>query len=115
MLRLKGEDKKLIKNTFEIIIIITLLAAMIALTVIAVANDMYALVKEDEKTTLIITEPLSLKELSRLLQQNKIIKNPTVFSMFIRSKGREDKLSSFVGEITLNSNMSYREIMLEFS
>ena len=108
-------NRKLIKNTFEIIIIITLLSALISLAVISVANDVYAFVKPDESVTLRIDEPLDLGELSRLLQKEGVIKNPTVFSLFIRSKGKTDKLEAFVGEAFLRQDMSYREIMRTLS
>ena len=108
-------SKKLLKNSFEIIIMITLLSALIALAVISVANDMYAFVKPDVGVTLRVDEPLDLASLSRRLQDEGIIKNPTVFSLFIKSKGRQEKLEAFVGEVALNRNMSYREIMLTLS
>ena len=108
-------NKKLIRNTFEIVIMITLLSSLIALAVISVANDMYAFVKPDGKVTLNVNEPQKLDALSKQLQAEGIIKNPTVFSLFIKSKGREKKLESFSGEIELQRNMSYREIMLALS
>lgn len=108
-------DKKMIRNAFEIIIIITLLSALLALAVISVANDIYAFVKPNESVTLSISEPLELKAFSKKLQDEGIIKNPTVFSIFIKSKGRQEKLEAFVGEVALRQNMSYREIMLALS
>ena len=108
-------DAKIVRNTFEIIIIITLLSALIALAVISVANDMYAFVKPDGQIALIVSEPLTLGELSRRLQAEGVVKNPTVFSMFVKSKGRAETLESFSGEITLRRDMSYREIMLALS
>ena len=108
-------NKKLIKNTFEIVIMITLLAALLALAVISVANDMYAFVKPDASVTLNVDEPLDLSSMSKLLQSQGIIKNPTVFSLFVRSKGKADKLEAFSGEIVLRQDMSYREIMLALS
>ena len=108
-------NEKLIKNTFEIVIMIVLLSALIALAVISVANDMYAFVKPDGKVTLRIDEPIGLMELSHKLQDEGVIKNPTVFSLFIKSKGRKEKLEEFVGEVALRQDMSYREIMLALS
>ena len=108
-------DAKIVRNTFEMIIMITLLSALIALAIISVANDMYAFVKSSEQVVLNVSEPLTLSELSKQLQSEGIIKNPTVFSMFVRSKGRADALESFSGEIALRRDMSYREIMIALS
>ena len=108
-------NRKLIKNTFEIVIMITLLAALISLAVISVANDMYAFVKPDASVTLNIDEPLDLDSMSKLLQSQGVIKNPNVFSLFVKSKGKTDKLESFSGEVVLRQDMSYREIILALS
>ena len=106
---------KLLRNTFEIIIMITLLSALIALAVISVANDIYAFVKPDGQVVFNVSEPLGLGELAKQLQAEGVIKNPTVFSLFIKSKGRTEKLQNFSGEVMLRQNMSYREIMLALS
>ena len=108
-------NAKLVRNTFEIIIMITLLSALIALAFISVANDMYAFVKPHEQVVLNISEPLTLSELSKELQALGVIKNPTVFSFFIRSKDRAERIEGFSGEVTLRRDMSYREIMLALS
>lgn len=108
-------SQKLIRNAFEIVIITTLLSAMLALSVISVMNDIYAFVKPEGTVMLKIAEPTKIGELSRQLQREGIIKNPTVFSLFVRSKGMTQKLESFFGEASLRKDMSYREIMLSLS
>jgi len=107
--------KKTARNTFEIVIMITLLSALISLAVISVLNDIYAFVKPEGAVTLSVSEPLRLNTLSRRLQREGIIKNPTVFSLFVKSKGMAQKLESFSGEVALRKDMSYREIMLALS
>lgn len=108
-------DKEAIRNTFERAITVTLFALLIALLFISLTNDIYAFVKPEGEVLLTVSEPIPLGELSRLLQDEGIIRNPTVFSLFIKSKNRADALESFVGEAKLSRDMSYREIMLAFS
>ena len=107
----KGSKNKTVRNTFEIVIMITLLSALLSLAVISVFNDVYAFVKPNEAVTVSISEPLKISALSRELQRERIIKNPTVFAMFVKSKGMTQKLESFSGEVALRKDMSYREIM----
>ena len=88
-----------------------LISVFIASAVISVANDMYAFVKPDSETNIIIDRELSPKELSSLLREKKIIKNDLVFTLYLRSKKKTDLIPSLRGEFTLNSSMSYREIL----
>ena len=101
------------RRAFGVLIPLCLLSLLIACLVISVANDMYAFVKPDVEITVNIPSPMSDKQLSRLLQQNGVINNAAVFSLYLRSKGASEKLGNLSGEIKLNSNMSYREILLE--
>jgi len=108
-------DKTLVRNIFERVVIMTLIAAFLALSVISIVNDMYSFVKPDKEVQITLDGKRDIKHISRLLQKEGIIKNPTIFSMFVRSKDRVQQLESFVGEVILQSNMSYREIMLALS
>ena len=108
-------NNSLVRNIFERIVIMTLIAIFIALSVISVTNDMYAFVKPNNTVQIKLDSPTELSQLSKLLQNKKIIKNPTVFSWFIKSKGRQERIENFVGEVTLRQDMSYREIMLALS
>ena len=56
-------------------------------------------------------EEISPKELSTLLREKGIIKNDLVFALYLRSKNKTDSISTLRGEFTLNSAMSYREIL----
>ena len=92
---------------------ICLAALLLSGLIVSVANDMYAFVKPDEEIAVSLDAPVSAKELSRLLQSRGVIKNGAVFGLYLRSKGKLDKLGTLTGEWTLNSSMSYREILLE--
>ncbi len=110
-----GFSKKAIRNTFERTVLLALIALLIALLLISIVNDMYAFVKPQGEVMLSVEAPTSLYRLAKQLQKNGVIKNPTFFSVFIISKGREQRLEAFVGELELRQDMSYREIMLAFS
>ena len=108
-------NKRLLKNTFERIIIITLLSVFLAMFCLSVINDMYSFVSPHDSVSLYIDSPTPLYELSLELSRNGIISNPWVFCLYIKSKGRENKLESFSGQAILTKNMSYRDIMLALS
>lgn len=108
-------NKKTFRNSFERVIILLLVSAMIASLIISVLNDVYAFVKDSSSVSLRVLSPLSIDELSRLLSREGIIKNPTVFKIFVSLKGKTNRLECFSGEAVLRRNMSYREIILALS
>lgn len=110
-----SSPKDSVKNIFERAIIIAMLSLLLSALFLSVVNDVYAFVKPKGSVELSLAEPLSLTELSRLLQSKGVIKNPTVFTLFIKSKDRADKLEAFSGSALLQRDMSYREIMLALS
>ena len=106
--------KRAIRNAFERIIILTLIAIFLAAIVISAANDIFAFVKPDTQVSLNITQGTELDDIARSLKNAGIINNPSLFSAFVRSRGNEEKVKSFVGNITFYGKMSYREIMTSF-
>ena len=76
---------------------------------------MYAFVKDDREVTLWLEEPATLNEISRFLGQKKVVNNPAAFTLYVKSKNKVDTVEGFVGELTVNSKMSYREILAELS
>lgn len=108
------KNKKVIKRAFEQMIILTLLAVLLALLIASALNDMYAFIKQSGHIELSLSSPLTLKKLSRMLRDRGVIKNPLFFSLFVKSKSMQSRLESFVGDVTLDKNMSYREIILAF-
>jgi cell division protein YceG involved in septum cleavage len=101
------------RRAFMILVPLFLAAALLACAVISVANDMYAFVKSDSKVLLSLTTPTSERELSVLLKKSGVIKNDTVFYLYLKSKRNGEDVTPLSGEWKLNSNMSYREILLE--
>ena len=110
-----SSNRKLLKNAFERVIIITLLSIFLAMFCLSVINDIYSFVSPRDSVSLYIQSPTPLYDLSLELSRNGIINNPSIFYLYVRSKGREQKLESFTGEAILTKNMSYREIMLALS
>ena len=108
-------NKKTLKNAFERITIITLFSLFLAALLLSAINDIYAFVTPTGSAYLSVEYPSTLYDISQLLEQNGVINNSAVFCLYVRSKGRADRLESFTGEVILNRDMNYREIMLALS
>ena len=104
-------DRRTVRRAFRTVLVLCLTAALFASLLISVGNDLYAFVKPDRPVSLSIEQPVSLRSLSLLLEQEGVIANPTVFSIYVRIKGKLYAIESFVGTAHLNSHMSYREIL----
>ena len=104
-----------VRRALAKILPICLFSFFISALVLSVANDMYAFLKDDLEVVLQIEEPCSLEEFSRTLAEKEIVKNPTVFSLYVKSKHKTEVVENFVGKLTINANMSYREILATLS
>lgn len=104
-----------IKRACSVIIPLCFLSILIAAAIISVGNDMYAFVKREEKVNLYFENSSSLYSVAQSLEANGVINNPSLFSLYVKSKGGEDKIKDFRGEISLSTDMSYREILKAFS
>ncbi len=104
-----------IRRACSVIIPLCFLSILLAAAIISVGNDMYAFVKPDSEVNLHLENSSSVDSVARELENNGIINNPTLFSLYVKSKDGEDKITNFSGDIKLNSNMSYREILRAFS
>lgn len=102
----------LYRFAFARLTVLTLTVLLLAGLVISIANDMYAFVKEDRSVTFTVSSPRSLPELTAMLDEGGVIKNPTVFRLYVRAKGRIETAERFSGTLELNEAMSYREILL---
>ena len=101
------------KDALGRVIPLCLCALFLAAAVISVTNDMYAFVKPDVTVTLTVDSPLDTHSLSEILGDTGVVRNPFVFELYLRSKGKDEKVPDLKGQWTLNKNMSYREIMFE--
>ncbi len=100
-----------VKRIVGLILPLCILALFIAAGVVSVANDMYAFVKRGGEVTLNIQRESSVSGIARQLAKSGVINNPTVFCLYVESKGKADILDDFSGEITFDLSMSYREIL----
>ena len=104
-----------IKRACSVIIPLCFLSILLAAAIISVGNDMYAFVKREEQVNLYFENSSSVYSVAQALEANGIINNPSLFSLYVKSKGGEGKLKNFSGEIILSTDMSYREILKAFS
>ena len=113
----KGSDafRQAVKRAMARIIPLCLFAVLIAGTVCSVANDVYAFVKEDNDILISFESPLSVDDKIRVMSDNGVFENPHVFKLYVKLKHKEALVEGFAGEMTLNSSMSYREILSKFS
>ena len=97
-----------------VVYIIFILVVSIALAVvsIAVANDVFAFVKEDEAVEITIPENTTLDELSQILYENEVIEFPKVFKLYAVVK--EDDQEYLPGTYTVTPMMNYDFLLAEF-
>ncbi len=107
--------RQTLKRACGIILPLAVLSVLIAGVVVSVANDMYAFVKKDLEVSLEISASETLEDIAEKLGRSKVLNNPDIFVAYVKSKGAEGKIKEYSGNITLNSNMSYRQIVSEFS
>ena len=111
----KLTEKRTRKRIFCIVTVMALIASFIALSIASVANDVYALIKPNGKVTLILDVPVSLNEMGHILEEYGVINNPHIFIIYARARSSDEADPSFLGTVTLDRSMSYREILFELS
>ena len=114
MLRSVNRKNKLYRMAFATVSVIILISLLASAIVISIANDMFSFMKKNVVFRIEITSPLSLKNISKSLQQGGIINNPTIFELYVKAKGKREMLENFSGELNFRSDMSYRAILNEF-
>ena len=107
-------DSQKILRACSVIIPLCFFAFFLTMLLVSVANDMYAFVKPDKTCVVTIDETQTVYERAKSLEDAEVLNNPAVFALYVRSKGAEERVLTFEGELTLNSNMSYREILKQF-
>ena len=108
------ERGKLYRYSFARITVIAMTALLFAGLLVSLANDMYAFIKPEGEIVLEAEAGTPLPDLSQTLSEMGVILNPTVFSLYVDSKGKRATLEEFEGTLILNSEMSYREIIEAF-
>lgn len=104
-------DRRTVRRAFRIVLVLSLAAILVSALLISVVNDLYAFIKPTRPYLLQIDSPLSLSAFANRLEDEEIVANPAVFCLYVQAKGKADLFETFCGEVALNSNMSYREIL----
>ncbi len=104
-----------VRRAAAAIIPLIFLSLFLSAFTVSAANDMYAFVKPEASLTLAVESEDSVFSVAKRLEEKGIINNPLIFSVYVKSKGAEEKILGLTGEVTLNASMSYREIVSAFS
>ena len=107
--------KSATRRAMSVILPLCMLSFLICGLICSVANDIYAFEKKDKEITLSIQTPSSLETVSEMLGKSGVVNNSAFFGLYVKSKGKVERIENFSGEITLNASMSYREILEAFS
>lgn len=94
------------------IIFVLVVSAFLSLTVITVANDVYAFVKSDEVVEVTIPEYATLEEVSEILYKNDIIKYPTIFKLYAVAENDDGEF--LAGTYSVTPMMNYDTLLGEF-
>ena len=105
--------KKRLLTAFESAIILCLVSLFIIGMFVIVINDIYAFVKPEKAIKITLGQNVTLKNAAVTLEREGVIENPTVFTLYVKSKDKESLFSGNFEEIEFNSSMSYREILYE--
>ncbi len=95
-------------NTLSFIIMILGVSLLISTFAILLANDMFALIKDDATILFVFDKDKTLSEVADTLADNDIIEYGWAFKLFAKLKN----IDSFeAGKFELNSNMDYGQII----
>lgn len=111
----KGTNAQKVMRACSMIIPLCFFSLFLSLFIAFCANDMYAFVKPAGEVKIELVSERSLRDTAKILEEEDIIENPALFCAYVRSKGADKKITSAEGAITLDTAMSYREIVKEFA
>lgn len=115
--RKKNKKKSGLPGWLKLVIyllIVVSISVLFSLTLIKVANDVFAFVKPDKEITIEIEEGATLKEVAQILKDAEVIEYPWIFEQFsaYRISKRSYLTSDFTpGEHVLKPNMNYDKII----
>lgn len=88
--------------------VLIVFSIFLALLIIAGANDAYAIVKTNQTIAVTIPQNSSIDKIAGILQEDGVIRYGFLFNFYAKTE-KVKKLSN--GNFTLNSNMTYSEIL----
>ena len=94
------------------IVFVCVVSAFIAVTVIFVANDVFAFVKTDKAVEVVLPDHVTLDNLAEILHENGVIEYPSVFKLY--AKVKKDNQKYIGGTYTVNPTMNYSFLLAEF-
>lgn len=106
-----SENMKAFYKHFAFYGCIVLVSLLLAFGIINVANDVYAFIKPNEEIVVSIPEGSSTSNIASTLKGSGVIDHPFIFKLYSRLKKADGQYQ--FGEYTLNSNMTYDEIIKE--
>ncbi len=101
----------LIKAIVYIVFVVTV-AVFSSIVIIAVGNDVFAFVKNDEVREIVIPEYATLDDIATILHENEIISYPRIFKLFAVAK--HDKREYVAGTYQISPMNNYEELLDAF-
>lgn len=94
------------------IIFVLVISVFAAISIIVVANDVYAFVKSDDVVEVTIPELATLDNVADVLYKNDVIKYPAVFKLYAVSEHDDGKF--IAGTYSVSPMMNYKTLLGEF-
>lgn len=94
------------------IVFVLVISVFLALFIILVGNDVYALVKDDAEIEIVIPEYASLNDVTEILYEHEIIAYPSIFKLYAGYK--KDDGQFLAGTYTISPSMNYDELLYAF-
>ncbi len=85
---------------------IVIISVFLAVGIILIGNDVFALVKDDRVVEITVTESTTVEDLAQILYENEIIKYPAVFKVFAGLKDMTDD-DIIPGTYKISPTMNY--------
>lgn len=111
----KRSNAHRVARACSVIIPLCFFSLLLSLSLAFCANDMYAFVKPEGEVKIELVGIGSVRERAKILENNGIIENPALFCAYVKSKNADKKIACAEGVITLDTSMSYRDIVKVFS
>ena len=111
----KRTNAQKVMRACSAIIPLCFFSLFLALFISFCANDIYAFVKPGGEVKIELVAESSVRDTAKALEECGIIENPALFCAYVRSKGADKHITSAEGVITLDTAMSYRDIVKAFA
>ncbi len=100
-------------KTCSYIALVLVISVVLSVTVIFVANDVFAFRKADNDFTVTIGEYPDVDAVANALADKGVIQYPSVFKLYAKLKGKDD-YNFAAGTYVVNSSMNYDDLLIAF-